>query len=222
MIRLFKKSAVILFTLFFSLSASYAETITFYASSMSGKAGSKDTSTILSGNAFIKTSSIEIYADKIELSGDDYKNIIAQGNIKGKNYETNMEFSCDKMEYDRETKIVNLSGNVDLTDNDNDVKVKSQILNYNQETDIAIIQMQITLTQKDNICSGSYAIYYKKEQILELSGNAQVRQNDDTFRAQHITFDMDTQEITLDGNVQGKVIDSKEAEDSAEKNAGGE
>ena len=87
MIRLFKKSAVILFTLLFSLSASYAETITFYASSMSGKAGSKDTSTILSGNAFIKTSSIEIYADKIELSGDDYKNIIAQGNIKGKNYE---------------------------------------------------------------------------------------------------------------------------------------
>ena len=131
MTRVFKKISITFLTLFFSISASYSETITFYASSMSGKAGSKDTSTILSGNAFIKTSSIEIYADQIELSGDDYKNIIAQGNIKGKNYETNMVFSCDKMEYDRETKIVNLSGNVDLTDNDNDVKVKSQILNYN-------------------------------------------------------------------------------------------
>lgn len=212
MIKSFKKS-IILLSLIFSLSAVYSESITFYASSMSGKAGSKDAATVLSGNAFIKTSSIEIYADKIELSGEDYRNIVAQGNIKGKNYETNMDFSCDKMEYDRETKIVSLSGNVDLSDNDNDVRVKSQILNYNQQTDIAIIQMQITITQKENVCSGSYAIYYKNEQMLELSGNAQVRQNDDTFRAQHITFDMETQEITLDGNVQGKVIDSKENTD---------
>lgn len=203
------------FALFFSLIFavfSYSENITFYANSMSGKAGSKDTSTVLSGNAFIKTSSIEIYADKIELSGEDYVNITAEGNISGKNFETNMEFSCEKMEYNRETKIVTLRGNVDLTDKDNDVKVKSQILNYNQDTDIAVIQMQITLTQEENVCTGSYAVYYKNEQILELSGNAQVSQKDDTFRAQHIVFNMDTQEITLDGNVKGTVVDSKSSD----------
>ena len=30
------------------------------------------------------------------------------------------------------------------------------------------------------------------------------------FRAQHITLDMDTQEITLDGNVKGSVKDTKQ------------
>ena len=81
----------------------------------------------------------------------------------------------------------------------------------------------MNLTQKDNVCSGSYAVYYKKTQLLEISGNAQVKQNEDVFRAQYITLDMDTQDITLGGNVKGKVTESKkesepetEAEEASE------
>ena len=65
------------------------------------------------------------------------------------------------------------------------------------------------LSQKDNVCTGSYAIYYKDSQLLEISGNAQVKQKDDLFRAQYITLNMDTQDITLGGNVKGKVTDTK-------------
>jgi len=49
----------------------------------------------------------------------------------------------------------------------------------------------------------------KKQKLLELSGNAQITQNKDTFRAQHISLNMETQEITLDGNVRGSVTESK-------------
>ena len=61
--------------------------------------------------------------------------------------------------------------------------------------------------------------------MLELSGNAQVKQKEDVFRAQYITLDMDTQDITLGGNVKGKVTESKkedkkETEESSEELSG--
>lgn len=197
----------------FTASPLFAEKIIFSANRMTGQAGNSNTTTTLSGNAYIKTESMEIQADDLELSGDNYRYIKASGNISGKNTKSNMDFTCDSLEYDRTTKIAILKGNVKLDDKDNDVKAESQIIEYNQDTEIAILQIQIRLTQKDNICSGSYAIYYKTTQILELSGNAQVKQKEDVFRAQNITLDMNTQDITLGGNVKGKVTETKEPEE---------
>ncbi len=212
----------ILTTSFFLLFAAslYAEKISFSAGSMSGQAGDSSATTTLSGGAFIQTSSIEISAQEIELSGDDYRFITARGNISGKNLESKMEFTCDAMTYDRETKVAVLQGNVHLVDTENDVKADAQIIEYNQETNIAVLQIDINLTQKKNVCTGSYAVYQKNEQMLEISGNAQVKQDKDVFRAQQITLNLDTQNITLSGNVKGSVTESakekEEGEDASE------
>ena len=219
-----KKSKTFLISLLlaaFAASPLFAEKIIFSANRMSGQAGNSNTTTTLSGNAYIKTESMEIQADDVELSGDNYRYIKASGNISGKNTKSNMDFTCDTLEYDRTTKIAILKGNVKLDDKDNDVKAEAQVIEYNQDTEIAILQIQIKLTQKDNLCSGSYAIYYKTTQLLELSGNAQVKQKEDIFRAQNITLDMNTQDITLGGNVKGKVTEKKEAkEEKAEETEG--
>ena len=158
-----------LFALLIILSLScllFAEKITFSAGSMSGQAGDSSATTTLSGGAFIQTSSIEITADSIELSGDDYRFIKASGNISGKNLETKMEFTCDSMSYDRETKVAQLQGNVKLIDTENDVKADAQLIEYNQNTNIAVLQIGITLTQKKNVCTGAYSVYQKNEQML--------------------------------------------------------
>ena len=206
------KRKVLLLSLIFFMMPLCAEKIIFSANRMNGQAGNTNTTTTLSGNAYIKTESMEIQADDVELSGDNYRYIKATGNISGKNLESHMDFTCDSLEYDRNTKVALLKGNVKLDDKDNDVKAEAQVIEYNQETEIAVLQIQIKLTQKDNVCSGSYAVYYKTSQLLELSGNAQVKQKDDIFRAQNITLNMDTQDITLGGNVKGKVTDTKEPE----------
>lgn len=203
------KKIISSFLILFSLNFIFAEKILFSANNMTGKSGDSNTTTTLSGNGYIKTNSMEIQAEYIELSGEDYRYIKSSGSVRGKNLETNMDFTCDSLEYDRQTKIAKLSGNVELIDNDNDVKAKAQIISYDQNTDIAVLQVKITLTQKDNVCSGSYAVYYKKDQLLELSGNAQIKQKEDLFRAQHITLNMDTQDINLGGNVKGTVTDTK-------------
>ena len=210
------KRFILIFLVLFCAASSFAEKIKFSADSMSGQAGNSNTTTTMSGNAAVSTESIEIKADLLQLSGEDYKNISAQGNVAGKNLDTNMEFSCDSLSYDRITKQIVLKGNVKLLDVENNVNCGAQIIEYDQDKDIAIMQIQISLTQKDNVCSGSYAVYYKEQQLLEISGNAQVKQKQDTFRAQFITLDLETQDITLGGNVKGTVTDSKEPEEQPE------
>ena len=143
------------------------------------------------------------------MSGKNFRYIEAEGNITGKNIETKMEFTCASLSYDRRTKIATLKDNVHLADTENGVSVEAQLIEYNQNTDIARIQIGITIKQKDNVCSSAYAVYRKKNQMLEMSGNSQITQGQDTFRAQEITLNLDTQEITLDGRVKGSVVDDK-------------
>jgi len=201
----------------FAATVLHAEKITFSAGNMSGQAGDSSATTTLTGGAFIQTSSMEISADQIELSGDDYRFINASGKISGKNLETKMEFTCDSMSYDRQTKVAVLQGNVHLVDTENDVKADAQIIEYNQNTNIAVLQIDINLTQKKNVCTGSYAVYQKNEQMLEISGNAQVKQDQDVFRAQQITLNLDTQSITLSGNVKGSVTESAKKEEETDE-----
>lgn len=190
------------------------EDIRFSGDSMQGsvsnsKDSAKQNSTILSGNAMVTTSTMEIRADSIELTGNDFNVIKANGNIRGVNSESEIEFSAQTLEYNRDTKIVVLSGGVELKDTKNDVTAKAQIIEYDQNTDVAIMQIEVELKQKQNVCTGAYSVYRKKEQTLELSGNASVKQSEDTFRAQYISFNMETEEIVMDGNIRGTVTTKK-------------
>ena len=213
-----KKTSCISIFLFFLLTIPVSgEKITFSANSMTGKVGDKSDKSVLKGEAYVLTDTMEISADSISLSGKDFRFIEAEGSVKGKSMESQLEFTCKKLSYDRESKIARLSDNVDLTDIKNNVKAKAQLIEYNQNTDIAIMQIDINLTQKDNVCTGAYAVYRKKEQLLELSGNSQIKQGNDTFRAQEITLDLDSQEITLDGRVKGSIIDERKTEEKNEE-----
>ena len=210
------KKYLLLFTLAITPALTTAEKISFSANSMSGTVGDKSDSTTLSGEAYVLTDTMEITADVINMSGKDFRYIEATGSIKGKNMESEMEFTCGRMKYDRETKIAQLIDNVSLTDTKNEVTAKAQLIEYNQETDIAVMHIDIELKQKDNTCTGAYAVYRKKSQMLELSGNAQIQQGNDTFRAQEITLDLDSQEITLDGRVKGSIIDERKSKETEE------
>ena len=216
-----KKLNKFFIAIFFLLSsAAWCEKITFSANKMSGVAGDKNSSTSLKGNAKVNTKNMIINADYIELSGKDFRMIKAEGNVNGKNTESNLDFNCGRLIYDRETKIATLENDVKLTDIENEVVAQAQIIEFNQDTEIAVMQIKINLTQKDNVCTSAYAVYKKKEQILEMSGNPKIVQDGDTLRAQTIKLDMDSQKITLSGRVKGSVeTTNNKEEDSTEENA---
>ncbi len=207
-----KKLLTILLSLSFAIMHVNSETITFSADSMNGIAGSKKDTTILTGNAFVKTGTMEIKADTIELSGEEFRYITATGSVNGINEESQMDFKCGKMKYDRTTKIAQLEDSVTLIDKVNEVSAEAQLIEYNQTSEIAIMQIEVSIKQKDNVCNSAYAIYRKEAQILEMSGNPKIVQGKDSFRAQEIILNLESQEITLDGRVKGTVTDSKDSE----------
>lgn len=212
-----KKLLILLFTLV--TSAAFCDNITFHADMMKGNTKNKNKPTTLIGHAYIKTDTMEISADQISMSGDDFRFITAEGNISGKNSESKMDFTCEKMRYDRQTKIVRLEDSVTLKDLENEIEAKAQIIDYNQNTEISILQIDVNLKQKDNTCTSAYAIYRKNTKMLEMSGNPKIVQGTDTFRAQEITLNLDTQEITLDGRVSGTVTESEKKNQNEEPQA---
>ena len=206
--RIKKKISFFLIILLISIPAC-AERIQFSADSMTSFSRENYDYTKLTGNAKVITPSMEIFSDTIEIYGNDLRYISASGNVQGKNKDSCLEFSCISMDYDRETKIATLKDNVHLIDSDNDVIADAQLVEYNSNTETAIMQISVTITQKDNICSAAHVLYYKNEQILNMSGNPQVQQGKDTFRAQEIRLNLDTKEISLDGRVKGTINSEK-------------
>lgn len=204
-----KKSAFF-FIFAFLVFSGFAEKIQFRADSMKGSTSSKSDSTILEGNAFVKTETMEIKADRIEMKGENFRYILADGNVDGKNSESKMDFQCGKMTYDRETKVATLEDKVHLVDIENEVTADAQVIEYDQNSEIAIMEISVNLIQKDNVCTGAYAVYRKNAQILELTGNPNIKQGEDSFRAHEIKLNLETQEITLDSKVSGTVTDKKE------------
>lgn len=211
------KKLCLIFALTAHLACARAETIKFSADSMSGTAGSKSSVTILKGNAKVTTQNMQIFADSIEISGDNFRLIKAEGSVEGRNTETNMDFSCGNMLYDRNTKIARLENSVKLTDIENGLTARAQIIEYNETAETAVMQIQVNITQKDNVCTCAHAIYKKREQLLDMSGNPSVVQKGDTFRAQNITLNLQSQEIQLSGRVKGSVSSSQPESQAGEE-----
>ncbi|MBO7174974.1 MAG: LptA/OstA family protein [Treponema sp.] len=186
------------------------ETIEFSAQKMSGSMKQGQDYTKLSGGAKIKTASMEIQADTIELYGKDFRFIKAEGSVRGVQEEDGLEFSCETMEYDREEKLALFTGAVVLEDKENHVVAKAQRIEYREKDAIAIMQIEVELTKDESISTCAFALYRKEEKLLEMTGNPQVVQGNDTFRAQEIVFNLDTEEITLDGRVKGTVTEEGE------------
>ncbi|MGL4982525.1 MAG: LptA/OstA family protein [Treponemataceae bacterium] len=206
----YKKIILIFMASTHFISFIFAEKISFSAEQMSGNAGKNSEYTLLSGSALVTTSQMEIKAESIEMSGKDFRFIIAKGSVTGRHKEGGFDFSSEKITYDRQTKIALLEGNVSMDDQANEVTAKAQFIEYNEGNDVAIMQLGIELINKNSTCTAAFAVYRKKTKILELSGNPQIKRDEDVFRAQEISFNIETEEIIMDGKVQGRVSDNRD------------
>ncbi len=204
------KRAAVVFLAFCLFSSAFSEAISFKASKMTGNAGENRQMTVLSGNAWVKTTDMEIYADKITLSGKDYEKVTAEGSIRGEDTKSGFSFTCGKLTFSRDTGVARLQEDVFLDDRQNGVKATAGIIEYDRSTETAILQINIKLEQKNSVCTSALAVYRKNDQTLEMNGNPVVVRGKDTFRAQTIFFDLDTQEIVLDGRVSGTVTEGED------------
>ena len=199
------KRLFVVFFLILTLRFASADVFTFKADRMSGtKAIGKET-TILIGNAEVRSNNLLLKADRIEIQGENNQFIDCSGGVWGMEEEKNILFFTDRLRYDRKLKIARLEGNSTLEDRKNDIVVKGNFIEYDDQAEITVMQISVRLFKDEMICRSEYAVYRRNEKLLDLSGFPVVFKKDDEFRADRIQVDLDTDDVTMEGAVTGTI-----------------
>jgi lipopolysaccharide export system protein LptA len=182
-----------------------ADVFTFRADRMSGtKAVGKET-TILIGNAEVRSNSLLLKASRIEIQGENNQFIDCTGGVWGMEEEKNILFFTDRLRYDRKLKIARLEGNSTLEDRKNEIVAKGNFIEYDDQAEVTVMQISVRLFKDDMVCRSEYAVYRRNEKLLDLSGFPVVYKKDDEFRADRIRVDLDTDDVTMEGAVSGTI-----------------
>ena len=196
--------AFILITLL-NIQTSNADVFTFRADKMSGSKALGREMTILTGNAEVRSDNLLLRAERIEIYGDDNQFIYCIGNIWGLEEEKDIIFNTDRLRYDRKLKIARLEGNSTLEDRKNEIVARGRFIEYDDENEITILQISIRLFKDEMVCRSEYAVYHRKEKLLDLSGFPIVYKKEDEFRADKIRVDLDTDDVIMEGTVTGTI-----------------
>jgi lipopolysaccharide export system protein LptA len=183
----------------------YADTFTFNADRMTGGRSTGRETTVLIGNAVVKSDNLVVHADRIEIFGKDNQYVDCSGKVVGREEKKEIYFITDRMRYDRKTKIAVLEGNSSMEDRKNEVVARGRHIEYNQDTDITVLQISVRLFKDDMVCRSEHAVYKREEQLLDLSGFPVVYKKEDEFRADRIRVDLDTNDVIMEGSVSGSI-----------------
>ena len=182
------------------------DTFSFRADSMTGGKATGREITVLTGNAEVRSDKLLLQAERIEIQGSDNRFIDCIGNVRGMEEEKNILFQTDRLRYDRTLKIARLEGNSTLEDRKNEIVARSRFIEYNDSQEIAIFQISVRLFKDNLVCRSEYAIYRRQEKTLALSGFPVVYKKDDEFRANRIQVDLNTDDVAMEGDVKGSII----------------
>jgi len=174
--------------------------------------------TVLTGDARIVSDKVSISADSIELYGEEFRFARCSGNVKTEEKEKELHLSSQSLFYDREKEILRIEGYNEMIDYRNELVAKSGYLEHRGEEQETIFQIGVRILKATEdtkmVCRGEFARYNRENSLLTLSGMPLVRWKDDNYRATRIIINLDSDEIRLEGDVEGTVTTSKEeAED---------
>jgi len=199
-------SWLIVFLIFSGIQNLAADTFTFREDRMSGSRALGRETTILIGNAEVRSDNILLRADRIEIQGENNRFIYCIGNVWGHEESKDILFFTDRLRYDRTLKIARMEGNSTLEDRENEIVARGRFIEYDDQNEIAVLQINVRLFKDDMVCRSEHAIYKRREKILDLSGFPVVFKNNDEFRADKIRVDLETDDVIMEGSVSGTII----------------
>ncbi|MDR2519120.1 MAG: hypothetical protein LBD13_06900 [Spirochaetaceae bacterium] len=184
-----------------------ADTFTFRADRMTGGRSSGREVTVLTGAAEVRSDSLILKAERIEIHGDNNQFIDCTGGVWGRDEDKDILFQTDRLRYDRKLKIARLEGNATLEDRKNDIVAKGRFIEYDDQTEVTVFQVAVRLFKDTMVCRADHAVYRRTEKILDLSGFPVVYKEDDQFKADRIRVDLETDDVAMQGAVSGSIKD---------------
>ena len=190
--------------------AAAAETFTYSGDSVRATLAKGSERAVLTGHAMVRSDDVLITADEIELLGEDFTVALATGSVRVADAKRGIDLTAANLWYDRDAKIARIRGNAEMADLENEIVVKGGFLEDREEEGLTIIQIGVRIFRKELVCRSEFAKYWRDKKILELTGMPWVSRKGDEYRATKITINLDTEEIVLEGSVQGTAVMEEE------------
>jgi len=190
-----------------------ADTFTYSGDAMSTSLAEGNERALLKGNARIDTEDMRITADEIELFGKDFIYAQCRGSVRVVNTKRGIELSSRELFYNRKEKVARIKGNAVMTDLKNEIVVKGGFIENRDAEQLTIVQIGVRILKKDLVCRSEFAKYWREKKILELSGMPFVTRKGDEYQAARIVVDLDTEQMTFEGDVKGSLESSDQAAD---------
>ena len=185
-----------------------ADTFRFQADTMIGSKATGKETVLLSGNAKVWSEDLILQADKIEISGKDNRYIQCNGSVVGIDEKKGIRFTTSSLFYDRDQKKAQLIGDSTLEDKENKVVARSRLLEYNDESGTVLLQINVRIFKDKLVCRSDYALYRRKEKLLELRGSPVVYKEGDEFSSERMRIDLNTDDVVMEGQVKGTLKSS--------------
>ena len=184
-----------------------ADPITFSADSVQSSLAKDKERTILKGKASVKTGSISILADRIELFGKDFVYLDCSGSVSVVDTEREIHLDAPTLYYDRTRKLTRTQGPSVLQDDKNKLVLKAEWIESDGENEITLAEVAVRILKDKLACRAEYALYRRKENTLELTGSPSAYKDGDKYEASRIIVNTETEDIQLEGQVKGSVSD---------------
>jgi lipopolysaccharide export system protein LptA len=200
----------------------FADPVSFSADSVQSSLAKGKERTILTGRAKVRTGSITIVADRIELYGKDFVYIGCTGSVTVIDDKRLIRLESQNLYYDRDKKLTRAQGPSVLQDDKNKLVLKAEWIENDGENEVTLAQVAVRILKDKLACRAEYALYRRKDNELELTGSPSAYKDGDEYKATRILVNTDTEDISLQGEVSGSVSDKAAPDKAASDKAGSE
>ena len=203
------KKITVLLALILTVNVLFSAPVTFSGgySKVSLKEGRRSVS--LTGGATVSAEGMVITADSVTLTGDDYDVVECTGTIEIKDEEKGLSIKTTALYYDRTAERLLISAWCEVSDSVNELEAGAGAVSYDLRNEVLSLEMAARLMK----ATDSGLLSARAERItfdrgagtLTLQGNAEVEWNRNSYRAKLITINLTTEEIRLEGRIEGEV-----------------
>ena len=203
------KKITVLLALILTVNVLFSAPVTFSGgySKVSLKEGRRSVS--LTGGATVSAEGMVITADSVTLTGDDYDAVECTGTIEIKDEEKGLSIKTTALYYDRTAERLLISAWCEVSDSVNELEAGAGAVSYDLRNEVLSLEMAARLmkaTDSGLLSARAERITFDRgADTLTLQGNAEVEWNRNTYRAKLITINLTTEEIRLEGRIEGEV-----------------
>lgn len=190
-------------------SIAFADDITFSAGYTRIAMKGENKTVELTENVKVSTGDIDITAEKITISGDDYSFLSCSGNVRVIDHKRDIIIASSSLSYNRKTEYIVIDGWIEMQDTKNEVSVSAAWLEFDLDGGVLRLQMQAKILKSTSkgpmVCRADNVNYDRNTEKLTLIGNAKVDWNGDNYSSEKLSVDLQTEEIVMTGSIKGTV-----------------